>query len=289
MTIEGYKQPSTETGEIIKESQLIVVKVGGSKGVNLDLVCEDLANLSLSGQQAILVHGGSDMVNQLAEKLDHPQKIVTLASSGNITRYTDAKTIEIFEMVYGRINKDIVERLQCLGVNAIGLFGIDGRTLEGRRKPILKVIEGGKKLVLRDNFTGSAEKVNVDLLNLLLSEGYLPIISPLAISRENQVINVDGDRTAALIAGSLEAEKLIILSNIPGFLRNFPEEDSLIPHIPSNEIESHIGSTATRRMAVKLKAAAEATEYGVETVVLADARIKNPITAALNGQGTIID
>ena len=123
---------------------MIVIKVGGSLGIDYDAVCDDLASLIKSGQRAILVHGGSAETNLLSEKLGKPPRMVT-SVSGYESRYTDRETLEIFEMVYcGKINKGIVERLQRLGINALGLSGIDGRIWEGIRKSTILIVENGE-------------------------------------------------------------------------------------------------------------------------------------------------
>lgn len=265
---------------------MIVVKVGGSKGIDLDAVCEDIAKL-VREQELILVHGGSHETNLLSERLGHPPRFVTSAS-GYTSRFTDQRTLEIFEMAYcGKVNKAIVERLQKLRVNAIGLSGLDGRLMEGKRKKAIKVVEGERKLVLRGGYTGRVEKVNTELLRLLLDNGYLPVISPPAISYESEAINVDGDRAAATLAIALKAEQLIILSNVPGLLEHFPDESTLIPIIEREQLEK-LMDCAQARMKKKLLGAMEALEGGVGRVVFADGRVENPIRRALEGRGTVI-
>jgi [amino group carrier protein]-L-2-aminoadipate 6-kinase len=266
---------------------VIVVKVGGSKGIDLQAVCEDVAGLVSSGQRMVLVHGGSDQTNQVAEQLGHPPRFIT-SPSGYTSRRTDRRTLEIFEMVYcGQINKGVVEQLQQLGINAIGLSGLDGRVWEGRRKKAIRVVEGERTVVLRDDFTGVVEKVNAPLLRSLLEGGYLPVLTPPAISYEGEAMNVDGDRGAAATAITLGAESLVVLSNVPGLLRAFPDENSLIPAIARDEIED-----ATRfaegRMRMKLLGAREALEGGVRRVILGDARGSHPVSSALEGKGTVI-
>ena len=266
---------------------MIVVKVGGSEGIDLDAVCRDIAGLHAEGQPIVLVHGGSHETNVIAEKLGHPPVFVT-SVSGYVSRYTDRDTLAIFEMVYcGKINKQIVERLQQLGVNAVGLSGLDGRLLEGTRKSTLKVIEGGKRRVLRDDYTGKVERANVELIRLLIDNGYLPVITPPAISTEGEAINVDGDRAAAVLAAALRAEQLIILSNVPGLLKNFPDESTLIPVIEKERVE-HFMQFAEGRMKKKVMGAAEAIAEGVGQVVFADARVDQPLRNALAGHGTVI-
>lgn len=266
---------------------MLVIKVGGARGINYDAVCADLAGLVHKGQPSILVHGGSEETNVISEKLGKPPRIVT-AASGYTSRYTDRETLEIFEMVYcGKINKMIVEKLQRLGVNAVGLSGIDGRLWEGTRKSSITIVENGKKKILRDDYTGRVEKVNVQLVRLLLENGYLPVLTPPAISYEGEAMNVDGDRAAAILASSLQAETLVILSNVPGLLRDVNDETTLIPSIPLQEIENFAGF-AIGRMKKKVLGAKEALLAGVQRVVFADARAEHPIQAALAGRGTVI-
>ena len=267
---------------------MIVVKVGGRKGLDYEAVCADVAEVAQQGQPLILVHGGSYQTNVVAQQLGHPPQFVT-SVSGYVSRRTDRRTLEIFEMVYcGKMNKAIVESLQKQGVNAIGLSGIDGRLLEGKRKSAIKVVIDGRKRVLGDDYTGTVKQVNTKLLQLLLGADYLPVISPLAISYESEAMNVDGDRAAAAIAASLNAEQLIILSNVPGLLREFPDESTLIERIPAAQVEQYM-SFAEGRMKKKVMGAAEAVEQGVGRVVFADARLPQPVQAALNGQGTVIE
>ncbi len=264
---------------------MIVVKTGGSRGINLDYVLEDLARQT---EPLVLVHGASDELNRISEQLGKPPRMVT-SPSGYTSRYTDPETLDIFNMVYcGKLNTRIVEKLQQLGVNAIGLSGVDGRLLEGRRKPTLRIVEDGRQKVLRDDYTGRVEKANVSLLTTLLDHGYLPVVSPPAISYEGEVINVDGDRAAAVIADGLGADRLVILSNTPGFLEDADDESTLIPRLAQDDIDDAIATHARSRMKKKLLGAREALELGVGTVILGDGRVPCPVTSALRGKGTVI-
>ncbi len=268
---------------------MIIVKVGGSDGIDYDLLCQDIARLWKAGQKLILVHGGSSETNKIAEQLGHPAKFVT-SPSGYSSRFTDRETLEIFEMVYcGKVNKGLVERLQKLGVNAVGLSGLDGRIFEGRHKSSVKSVENGKVKLLHGDHTGTVEKVNTALLELLLDAGYLPVLTPPASSYEGTAINVDGDRAAAQLAVAFQADTLMMLSNIPGLLRNFPDEGSLIRHIPANReaIESTL-EFARDRMKKKVLGALEAVQGGVGRVIFGDARVEHSVTRALEGHGTVI-
>ncbi len=266
---------------------MIVIKVGGGAGIVYDTLCADLAALMRAGQRCVLVHGGSHETNTLAEQVGHPPRFVT-SPSGYTSRYTDRKTLELFLMAAaGKVNKLIVERLQSLGVNAVGLSGLDGRLLEGPRKAVIRIIEDGKQKVLRDDWTGTIEKVNTDLLHLLLNAGFLPVIAPIAASYAGEALNVDGDRAAAAIAVALGADTLVLLTNVPGLLRAFPDEHTLVRQIPRADIEEYL-PLAQGRMKKKLLGASEALTQGVGRVILSDARVAEPVSRALAGEGTVI-
>jgi acetylglutamate/LysW-gamma-L-alpha-aminoadipate kinase len=266
---------------------MIVLKVGGSEGINYDFIADDIAELLKSGQSLIVVHGGSALTNKVAEQLGHPPQFVT-SVSGFTSRRTDRRTLEIFEMVYcGQVNKSMVEKLQRRGVNAVGLSGLDGRIWEGSRKGAIKIIQNGRKRVIRDDYTGKVEKVNTALLQTLIDAGTLPVLTPPAISYEGEAINVDGDRAAAATAAAFKAEALIILSNVPGLLEKFPDEASLIRHIPTAKLDQFM-SVAEDRMKKKIMGAQEALAQGIGQVVFADGRVERPVRRALAGEGTVI-
>jgi [amino group carrier protein]-L-2-aminoadipate 6-kinase len=266
---------------------MIVVKMGGAAGVNLPAVCRDVAALVGQGQSVLLAHGGSDETNQLSEQLGHPARMVT-SVSGYTSRYTDRATLEIFAMaVNGKINTLVVEELHKVGVNAFGLSGLDGRTLLARRKDAIRIVENGKQRILRDDFTGKIEQVNVELLHTLMAAGLTLVVAPLAVSAAGEALNVDADRAAAMLAGALKAEQLILLTNVPGLMRKFPDESTLIPQLSKHNLEAAL-SFAEGRMKKKVLGASEALELGVGKVVFADGRVENPISRALQGQGTTI-
>lgn len=266
---------------------MLVIKVGGGKDLNIDAIVEDVVALRQAGQELVLVHGGAETTNDVAEALGHPPEFVT-SESGYESRRTDRRTLEIFEMVYcGQLNKMWVEKLQQAGMNAVGLSGLDGRIFEGNRKDRLRVRVNGRRLVLRDDWTGTVEKINVELLQLLLNAGYLPVLTPPGASVKGEAINVDGDRAAAMTAAAFGAEALVILSNVPGLLRAFPDEASLIREIPRVQAYNFM-QFAKGRMKKKVMGASEAVAAGVQKVIFADGRIENPIQRALEGHGTLI-
>jgi len=265
---------------------MLVVKVGGSLGIDYDALCRDLAQYE---KPFVLVHGGSGLLNEVSEKLGHPPQFATSAS-GHQSRLTDRRTMELFNMVYGgHMNKMLVEKLQALGVNALGLTGLDGRLVEGKQKGALKIVEDGKKKIIRGDLSGYIQRVNVQLLELLLNNGYAPVLTPPAISDEGVALNVDGDRFAGAVAVALKADVMLLLSNVPGLLRDLNDESSLIDHIVADQIDALMEEFAQGRMKKKLLGAKEALAGGVSRVVLGDCRNEHPVQSALGGAGTVVD
>src|SRR5687767_13599559 len=266
---------------------MIVIKVGGGTTLDIDAVVSDIVALRAKGTELVLVHGGAKTTNAVAEALGHPPQFVT-SESGHVSRRTDRRTLEIFEMVYcGQLNKMWVEKLQQKGVNAVGLSGLDGRIFEGARKDTLRIRVDGRRMVLRDDWTGTVERVNTHLLQLLTAAGYFPVLTPPGASTAGEAINVDGDRAAAMVAGALEAEALVILTDTPGLLRRFPDESSLITEIPRAQADRFM-QFAEGRMKKKVMGAVEAIGEGVGKVIFADGRVTEPISRALGGAGTHI-
>jgi acetylglutamate/LysW-gamma-L-alpha-aminoadipate kinase len=266
---------------------MIVVKIGGSQGVSIDAICSDIASLANEGESLVIVHGGSAETNDISAKLGSPPRFVT-STTGYTSRYTDRNTLEIFAMdTNGKINTSLVEKLQSFGVNAIGLSGVDGRLLVARRKDAIRIVENGRQRILRDDYTGKIELVNTALLASLLELKMTPVIAPLAISPLGEALNVDADRAAAMIAGALHATELIILTNVPGLLRHFPDESSLISHLPRAGLEGAL-AFAEGRMKKKVIGASEALDMGVSKVIFSDGRVNHPLQGAISGMGTVI-
>ncbi|HZT97995.1 MAG TPA: [LysW]-aminoadipate kinase [Chloroflexota bacterium] len=261
---------------------MFVVKVGGSAGIDLEAFLDDLATLE---EPLVLVHGANAELDALTRRLGSEPRLVTSAD-GQVSRFTDDQTMDLFLMVYaGRVNKRIVEGLRRRGRNAVGLCGMDGGIVTGRRKDAIRVIENAKPRVLRGDLAGSIERVDPSLLLSLLSDGYLPVLCPPAVSHEGVAINVDGDKMAASLAAALGASKLLIFSNTPGLLRHPDDEATLIPSASGQELTSLL-EYARGRMKKKLLAAGGALRTGVGEVILADARVQEPVRQALAGAGT---
>jgi acetylglutamate/LysW-gamma-L-alpha-aminoadipate kinase len=263
-----------------------VIKVGGGAGIDVDAVLRNVADLWKNGRQIVLVHGASDETNQLSERLGIPPRFVT-SVSGHTSRFTDEATLDAFAMASGKLNLRVVERLQKLGCNAVGLTGVDGRLLEGTRKDSVKAVVDGKKVMLRGDHTGTIERVNSTLLHLLLDNRFLPVVTVPSISYEGDAVNADADRAAAAIAGALEADALLILSNVPGLLRDVQDPASLVARVPLAELPQ-AAAFAQGRFKKKILGAEEALAAGVGRVVFATANVPEPVTAALAGGGTHI-
>jgi [amino group carrier protein]-L-2-aminoadipate/L-glutamate 6-kinase len=259
----------------------LILKIGGAHGIDIQPLCDDL----VGRKDMVLVHGGSAATNALATALGHPPQFVT-SPSGHQSRNTDRRTLEIFAQATALQNRLLVEALQARGIPAIGLSGIDGGLLQAKRKSAIRVREKGRTRILRDQWTGRPTEVNTKLLRLLLQQGYLPVIAPIALSGAGEMLNVDGDRAAAAIAAALQAEHLIILSNVPGLLAQVDAPDSLIAEIPFEQMENAY-QFAQGRMRKKVLGAEEALRGGVHQVTLASALVAQPLTSALRGQGTV--
>ncbi|MGB9867590.1 MAG: [LysW]-aminoadipate kinase [Bacillota bacterium] len=264
-----------------------MVKLGGSVGEQFSPVVDDVAGHLAAGEKLVLVHGGSTAADQLAERLGYPQRQIS-SPSGVSSRYTDRPSLEILLMACaGRLNKLLVEGLQQRGVNAVGLSGIDGGLLQASRKKAVRAVVDGRTLLVRDDYSGRLQSVNVGLLSTLLEAGYTPVLSSFALSEERECLNVDGDRVAALVAKALRAQALVFLTNVPGLLRDPSDPGSLVRNISARELVWY-EKLALGRMKKKLLAAAEALAGGVGQVVIAGAMQPKPLGRALRGEGTVI-
>lgn len=267
---------------------MIVVKLGGGKGLEYTAFCDDVARIHQRGERMVVVHGGSARLNELATALHRPPRFVT-SPQGITSRYTDPDAMECFLMAYcGLVNKSIVQLLQQRGVNAIGLSGLDGAIWSGPRKDVTHVVEDGVRRILRGNLTGRVDHVNAPLLLNLIEGGYLPLLTPPALSSDQLAINVDGDRAAAKTAIALQAEALLILTNQPGVLRDLDDPRSLVPELLLTDGFSKEHEFVQGRMRIKLLAASEALLGGVARVIIADGRQPDCIERGLAGCGTTI-
>jgi [amino group carrier protein]-L-2-aminoadipate 6-kinase len=269
------------------DSSTIVVKLGGTEGLDYSAICADAGEVLKKGQRLVFVHGGSAEANHLGEALGAPPKFIT-SPSGYTSRLTDRKTLEIFLMaVNGKVNSLLTEQLHRLGINAFGLCGMDGRLLVAKRKEAIQSVENGKRKIIRDDYTGKIEQVNVELLIMLLEAGYLPVIAPVAVSENGEALNVDADRAAAMVAGALKSETLILLTAVAGVLEHFPDEASVIKSITRAKLPAAL-ELVEGRMKKKILGSEEALQMGVGKVIIASGQGTRPISNALAGNGTVI-
>ncbi len=265
----------------------IVIKIGGDllkEGIPKSLV-EELGSLS-SEHDVVLVHGGGDIVTEIATKLGHPPKFVT-SQKGFRSRYTDKETIEIFTMVMaGKINKEIVSALQSHGIQAIGLSGLDASLVRAKRKKqIIAVDERGRRMLLEGDYTGTIEEVNAGFLGLLMENGYTPIMASLAMSENAEPLNVDGDRMAANVASAIGADRLILLTDVEGIHLN----DKPVRQLRSNEAREIMDQIGPG-MITKLYASLEAIDGGVGEVLIGSGFKEGAIASALSHEnGTVIE
>jgi acetylglutamate/LysW-gamma-L-alpha-aminoadipate kinase len=255
---------------------MLVLKIGGGAGIGEAVYERFAADLATVQEPVVLVHGGNAEFSRLSAALGMPPRMIT-NDKGRVTRYTDRATMDAMLMAYcGKVNKTLVGKLQAAGVNAVGLSGLDGRIASGRRKPVLRGIEDGKTKVLRDDHAGTIQQVDTRLVRLLLDAGYLPAITPPALSDGGVPINVDGDKLALELAIDLHADGLIFFSDTPGLLADKDDESTLIREIDALSRETALAAAAGR-MKVKVEAALGAIERGVGRVVFADARTERPV------------
>jgi [amino group carrier protein]-L-2-aminoadipate 6-kinase len=256
---------------------MIVVKIGGSVVDGLHpTTIEDLKKTSEIGK-VVLVHGGGKEVTTTANKLGKAQGFI-VSPGGVRSRYTDKETAEIYTMVMaGKLNKAIVRMLLRDGIKAAGISGIDGGVLQADRKNKLVIInDKGRKMAIDGGYTGKINSVDPSLIALLLENGYLPIISPVALSKEYDFLNVDGDRAAAYIAGAMKAKKVIFMTNVDGLAL----DGSLISHITVEQAKAALPKIGFG-MEKKVLGAIEALQMGVDEAIIASGQTEKPLSKAI--------
>jgi acetylglutamate/LysW-gamma-L-alpha-aminoadipate kinase len=266
---------------------LLVVKLGGStleEGVSEEFV-QDVKKVT-GNHKLVIVHGGGAKVTEIATKLGKEQKFV-VSPEGFRSRYTDRETVEIYTMVMaGKINKDMVIALQRHSVNAVGLSGLDGSLAKAERKKQLVIVdERGRKRIIEGGYTGKISKINADLINLLVENGYTPVIAPVAVGSEGEPLNTDGDRMAANIAGALKADMLILLTDVKGV----ELDGKLVPKMDLLEAKDALPRIG-HGMITKIYAAIEAIENGVRKVAISPGLEPSSISLSIENKcGTVIE
>ncbi|MGM0448156.1 MAG: acetylglutamate/acetylaminoadipate kinase [Methanobacteriota archaeon] len=269
----------------------VVVKIGGAKAVDPAGAVGDVAHLAANGRPVVVVHGGSTVVDETLERLGIEPEYVESAS-GVTGRFTDAETMEAFSMAMaGKLNTELTARFRSAGVDAVGLSGVDGGLLSGPRKSAVRVVEDGKRKIRRGDHSGKIESVNADLLSGLLADGYTPVVSPPMAGDEGDgevtPVNADADRAAAAVAGALGAD-LILLTDVSGVYADPDNPETRIDSAATPDELAAVEDAAEGFMGKKVMAATEALDGGAGRVVIADANVRDPVVAALDGEGTTV-
>jgi [amino group carrier protein]-L-2-aminoadipate/L-glutamate 6-kinase len=256
----------------------IVVKIGGSlmkEGIPAGLL-RDVAALSRR-DRLVIVHGGGEVVTEYAGRLGKEQRFV-VSPEGIRSRYTDSETAEIYQMVMsGLLAKRLVLALGREGVKAVSVAGADGSLLQGKRKTRLVIVDGrGRRVAVEGGFTGRVESVNSSLLSLLQSDGYVPVISPVAASEKGEPLNIDGDRAASAVALATGAEAVIFATNVEGVLL----DGGLVRHLSPREARSKAAGVGFG-MQKKVIAAVEAVEGGVREGIICSGSKSEPLAKAM--------
>ena len=260
--------------------KIIVIKYGGSAMVDEELkkkVIEDVTLLKLVGFKPIIVHGGGKEISKWVEKVGMEPKFI------NGLRVTDEDTMEVAEMVLGKVNKSLVQLVEELGVRAIGISGKDGGLLKVEKK-----YSNGEDI----GFVGDVKKVNADILYDLLEKDFLPIICPIGLDDEYNTYNINADDAACAIARAVKAEKLAFLTDIEGVYKNPEDPKTLISELTVSEAKTLISDGYIEGgMLPKLNNCIEAIENGVSRVHILDGRIPHCVLLEIftnKGIGTAI-
>ena len=232
------------------------------------------------------MHGANVLRDQLAQRLGMEKTILT-SVSGYSSVFSDQDALDVIMMSYsGLRNKQIVELCQRNGINAVGLSGIDGRLVQGERNKGIRVQENGKTLIKRD-LSGKPRSINADLLNLLLDNGYCPVLTIPIVDEKGFAINSENDDIVARIASALSIDTVIQLIEAPGFLDDPEDESSLVESMTVAELEQR-EAAVSGRIKRKLLALTRLCQGGRTRVIITDGRVDQPIIKALDGAGTHI-
>ena len=260
--------------------KIIVVKYGGSAMIDEALkqgVIEDVVLLKLVGFKTIIVHGGGKEISRWVDKVGMKTRFI------DGLRVTDSDTMELAEMVLAKVNKELVSKVQALGVKAAGICGKDGGLLKAKKKLL-----DGQDI----GFVGDIDKVDVKILKDLLEKDFLPIVFPIGMDNEGNSYNINADEAAAAIATALKAEKLAYLSDVEGVRKDPQDPESVISELYVNEAEALIeDGTISGGMIPKIENCIDAISRGVSRVHIMDGRIPHSLLLEIftnKGTGTAI-
>lgn len=258
--------------------QVLVVKLGGGAGLDLAAACADLAQIARA-RPLVIVHGVSSIMARLCAERGVAEEML-VSPSGHRSRYTPAPVRDLFVEAARLMHDEILEHLRRGGVTPAPMF--DAGVIEGERKAAVRAVVNGRVRIVRDDYTGGITRIHAEMLRAALRAGAVPVVPPLAISPDG-ALNIDGDRAGAAVAGALGAETLVILSNVEGL---YSHAETVVRQVGAAQM-AHAMDWAQGRMKHKVLGAQEALGQGVGRVVIADGRVAQPITLALNGAGTV--
>ncbi len=262
---------------------MYIIKIGGGASINTAGI---LADLAATEQPFIIVHGANALRDELAQKLGLEKQVLT-SLSGYSSVFSDNDAMDAILMAYaGLRNKRIVESCQQLGMNAVGLSGIDGRLIQGRRNKGIRVREQGKTLIKRD-FSGKPQSINTELLSLLLDNGYNPVLCIPIVDEQGYAINSENDDIVTTLAAATQPTCIFQFIEAPGFLEDAADECSLVPTLSGAELSVR-EAQVEGRMKRKMLALRQLFEQGGAKVIIADGRTAHPLQDALNGAGTTL-
>ncbi len=267
----------------------MVIKIGGHAMVNesiLESTIKDILLLYFVGIKPIVVHGGGPEITEKMEKLGIKPKFV------DGLRVTDKETMEIVEMVLdGKINSKIVTTFIKYGGRAVGLSGKDGLLIVAKKK-VIKKKKDGREIVIDLGYVGETEYVNPEILKVLIDHGYIPVVSPVATDLEGNTYNLNADIVAGNVAAAMKAKKLIMLTDVPGILRDLDDKNSLISKISARELEIMLNEgKLSGGMIPKVEAVLKALREGVERAHIIDGSREHAILLELftrEGIGTMV-
>jgi len=264
--------------------KMIVVKAGGAllQDETLERIVEDIAEYSKK-EKIVFVHGGGAEVTETCKRMGIEPRFV-VSASGMRSRVTDWETMQVYLMTMGRLNKMVVSKFLSKGVNAIGLTGIDGALASASRKEkILVKRDDGRRILMYGGFTGKIERINTDLLKLLLDNNITPVLAPIAVGKSFEPLNVDSDAFAAKVASSL-GSSLLYLTNVEGLIMDGKLVESLTM-AEASVLLPNIGHGMMR----KIQSSIEALQEGAASVRISSGLIEKPVSNALEKRlGTLI-
>ena len=270
--------------------KLFVVKFGGEllqDPEHLDAIAGDLTLISLVGIRLVVVHGGGPQANELSETLGFRPQVV----GGR--RVTDEAALEVAKMVFaGKINTELLSALHKHGGLGVGLSGIDGGLVRAHKRPVTTIMDKGKPKEVDFGYVGDVDGVDPTVVLHLVAKGFIPVVSSLGADEQGTILNINADTIAAALAAAVAAEKLIIMTNVPGVFRDFKDKETLISSMRPPEVRRLVETgVAGDGMGPKLEACVHAVEHGVHEAHIIDGITRHSLLLEIftnTGVGTMI-